>query len=199
MATGKSVFRFMVTLRDVDPPVWRRIEVPGRYTFWELHVAIQDAMGWSDSHLHAFRVPDPDGGGVAEIGIPDEEPAEDGVVFLPGWERAIADFFRNPGDRAEYEYDFGDGWIHEVVLEAVAGEEPGARYPRCTGGGRACPPEDCGGPEGYAELLAILADRDDERHGEAMEWVGERFAPEEFDPASVRFDDPTMRWRIAFG
>lgn len=199
MNADKSIFRFRIGLKEIEPEIWRRIEVPGSYTFWDLHVAIQDAMGWHDYHLHAFRVVDPDSGEKAEIGIPDEEAFEDGVEFKAGWEIPIAHYFRQAGHRAEYEYDFGDGWIHEIVLEDIAGKEPKTKYPRCLAGERACPPEDCGGPYGYAELLEILADKDHEQHESMMEWIGERFGPDEFDPAGVRFDNPKKRWDIAFG
>jgi hypothetical protein len=199
MATNQSVFQFRIRLKEIDPEIWRRIEVPGGYTFWDLHVAIQDAMGWQDRHLHAFRVLDPDNGEKVEIGIPDEEEFEDGVEFKAGWEISIAHYFRKAGDKAEYEYDFGDGWVHEIALEKTTGIDPEARYPRCLAGERACPPEDCGGPYGYEELLEILSDKLHEQHEGMMEWLGDRFSPDEFDPKRVRFDDPKKRWETAFG
>lgn len=196
------ICRFKVSLLDIDPVIWRIIEVPETYTFWDLHVAIQDAMGWLDYHLHAF-VPASSGESSAiHIGIP-EGPMDD--EFLPGWTVPITRHFAKPGDTAGYEYDFGDGWAHVVELMAIEAAERGAKYPRCIEGERACPPEDCGGVPGYYRLLEILADPSDEEHDEMVEWLkghAKSYWPyhgEEFDPASVAFWDPKKRWKMMMG
>ncbi|MEX2016071.1 MAG: plasmid pRiA4b ORF-3 family protein, partial [Candidatus Hydrogenedentales bacterium] len=111
--TGK-VLRFRVSLRNIEPEIWRIIEVPQRYTFWDLHVAIQDAMGWLDYHLHAFSTTEDDPETFKQIGIPDE--FEDD--FLPGWDIPIKVLFDEPGEVFLYRYDFGDDWEHEVALLA---------------------------------------------------------------------------------
>jgi hypothetical protein len=98
-----------------------------------------------------------------------------------------------------YEYDYGDQWLHAVLLEAIALAEPGVRYPRCLAGERKCPPEDCGGPPGCAEFLAVIADPDHEEHDETLSWVGGSYDPADFDPAAVRFDDPRERLLDAMG
>ena len=198
MDRKRDILQVKVTLTRVKPSVWRRIEVPASYTFWELHVAIQDAMGWTDSHLHAFRVHDGHGQKVA-IGIPDEDGFEGDEVYLPGWKQRVSDDLNVAGARAKYDYDFGDDWVHDVRVEAVEPRAKGVRYPRCTAGARRCPPEDCGGPQGYAELLATIADPGHEEHESTLTWLGGSFDPSEFDPAAVQFDDPAERWRIAFG
>jgi hypothetical protein len=198
MAAKRQTFQFKVTLQDVAPPVWRRIEVPATYSFWDLHVAVQDAMGWQDYHLHAFRIRNRRTGGTDAIGIPDPDGFVDEPDFLAGWEIPLTAYFTDAGDRAEYEYDFGDGWIHDVVLEGIGDRQAKAKYPRCTAGARACPPEDSGGPHGYADLLATLADPSHEEHENVADWLGGAFDPESFDPARVRFDDPKKRWRTAF-
>lgn len=198
MNTQKSTYQFKVTLQGIKPEVWRRILVPATYSFWDLHVAIQDAMGWVDYHLHLFRVPHPDTGQTSHIGIPDDDPFDDEEVFLPGWEISVAEYFRTPGDRADYEYDFGDSWEHEVVLEEVAPRVPKTKYPVCLDGARACPPEDCGGVPGYGRMLEVLGDPDDEEHEELLQWVGGAYDPTVFDAKKVRFDDPKVRWRRAF-
>ena len=154
MGATRTVLQFRIQLRHIEPPIWRRIVVPAEYSFWDLHVAIQDAMGWLDCHLHAFRLRHPDGE-VTLIGIPDPEPFEGDPLYLEGWQVRVAPFFTDIGDRAEYEYDFGDGWEHDVVLEQVSPRVAKARYPQCLAGERACPPEDCGGPHGYHELLTL--------------------------------------------
>ncbi len=196
------VCQFKVTLNGIEPPIWRRIQVPASYSFWDLHVALQDAMGWLDYHLHVFLVRKPRGRKDVEIGIPDEE-YEDHVV-LPGWRVPIAEYFTAPGSRALYRYDFGDDWEHEVLLEGVLPKEKGARYPRCLAGERACPPEDCGGVPGYLDLLDVLSNPQHEEHGEMVAWLKAHaknyhpYRPGHFAPAEVRFWDPEKRWRMAF-
>lgn len=198
MGKRSQAYQFKVTLLGIEPPIWRRIQVPGSYSFWDLHVAIQDSMGWLDYHLHLFRIRDPETGEVAEIGIPDDDPFEDEVPCLPGWDVSMSTYFREPGARAEYEYDFGDDWKHEVLLEDIVPRVPRQKYPKCLAGARACPPEDCGGMWGYEELLKTIRDPSHEEYESMMEWLGGRFDPEAFDPKSVRFDNPKTRWNFAF-
>jgi Plasmid pRiA4b ORF-3-like protein len=199
MDTERSTLQFKITLRHIKPRIWRRIEVPASYSFWDLHVAIQDAMGWLDYHLHVFRVRNPETRQDEEIGIPDEDPFEGDPVYLPGWTVPIGKYFYLGGTRAQYEYDFGDGWEHDVELEAIGRREPDTKYPRCLAGERACPPEDCGGPPGYERLLEILANPANEEYDEMLEWVDGRFDANTFAPERVRFDNPKVRWRKAFG
>lgn len=194
----KLSYQFKVTLKGIEPPIWRRIVVPATYHFWELHVAIQDAMGWLDCHLHAFRLRNPDTDTIEEIGIPDDAPFEDDRPCLPGWEVPIAAYFRNPGDRSVYIYDFGDGWEHDLLLEEIIARQPKKKYPRCLDGARACPPEDCGGIRGYEDLMQILSDSSHEEYESTLQWLGGRYDPEAFDPKKVRFDDPKKRWKRAF-
>jgi hypothetical protein len=104
----------------------------------------------------------------------------------------------NAGVTLPYEYDFGDGWKHSVTLEAIVARQDGRKYPVCVAGARACPPEDCGGPPGYDNLLAAIRDPDHEDHESVLEWLGGRFDPERFDPSRVKFDDPRKRWKLAF-
>lgn len=191
-----TVYQFKITLKEVRPPVWRRIQVPSTYTFWGLHVAIQDAMGWGDYHLHEFEILNPKTGIRDQIGIPDFDWGND---CLPGWEERIAAYFSPDNPQAIYMYDFGDGWEHTVVLEEILPREAELDYPRCTGGKRACPPEDCGGPYGYEMFLEAIQDPEHEEHDEMLEWVGGSFDPERFDPQAVSFDDPEKRWEFAFG
>ena len=191
--------QFKITLDGIKPPVWRRILVPCTYSFWELHVAIQDAMGWMDCHLHEFRVPGPMGMGIIRIGIPETEDYEGEDTVFPGWAVLIADLFTLINRKTEYAYDFGDGWEHTVLLEKIMPLEKGMELPYCTGGRRACPPEDCGGVYGYLDLLGVMSDPKHSDHSTVMEWVGGPFDPERFDAASVVFEDPEERWERAFG
>jgi len=193
-----KIYQFKVVLREVDPPVWRRIQVPANDTFWDLHVAIQDAMGWLDYHLHEFEIPKPTTGEHDRIGIPSDEYAPD-LQWLAGWEIPISTYFSPENPEALYTYDFGDGWQHSVTLEEILPREPDVDYPRCLAGERACPPEDCGGVYGYAEFLEAIQDPQHEEHQGMLEWVGGAFDPEHFRPEEVQFDDPGERWRVAFG
>ena len=194
------VFQCKITLLGIEPPVWRRFQVPAKYSFWDLHVAIQDAMGWLDCHLHAFRVRRKHASKAFEIGIPDDF---DGNI-APGWEFPLTEFFHEPGQIFGYEYDFGDGWEHEVLLEGILLKDKSFAYPRCLEGARACPPEDCGGVSGYEDLLEILGDPKHEEFEAMNTWLKGNdkddlpFDPEKFDPANVRFDNPKKRWKMAF-
>jgi len=191
------VHRFLVVLSGTDPLVWRRIEVPEDYSFWDLHVAIQDAMGWLDYHLHEFSVLHPLTGREQSVGIPDEDFADERPV-VPGWEVGITEYFTDARPVALYVYDFGDNWRHLVMYEETCQADPSSAYPRCLGGALACPPEDCGGPYGYAEFLTAVADPEHPRHAELLEWVGGRYDPDGFNAAQVVFDDPRQRWQRAF-
>lgn len=190
----KKVYQFKITLKGIKPPIWRRIQVPESYTFWDLHVAIQDAMGWMDSHLHHFEIINPMTGMKEEIGIPDEEGDMD-IEIHAGWERTIAGYFTDDNSRAHYIYDYGDYWEHAIKLEKILNSERGVRYPRCSGGERACPPEDCGGVGGYEDFLEVIMDPKHEEYYETLEWAGDDFDPEHFNPAEVVFDNPKRRLR----
>ena len=123
------MYQFRIALKEIEPAMWRRIQVPAEYSFWDLHVAVQDAMGWLDSHLHAFEMPDAKAPKQkARFGIPGELFDDyDDDETLSGWEYRIADCFTLANARAEYVYDFGDHWDHDIVLEDI--------LPRVGGGG----------------------------------------------------------------
>lgn len=191
----KQIYQFKITLKDIEPPIWRRIHVPETYTFWDLHVAIQDVMGWLDYHLHEFEMIHPATGMTVNIGIPDEDFDLD-TEILPGWKQKIADYFSIENSKAEYIYDFGDNWIHEIKLEKILPQERGIKYPLCIDGKRACPPEDCGGTWGYENFLKIIMDPRHERYEELLEWVGGEFDPEHFDVREVHFDNPKKRLKM---
>jgi len=195
MAKGfTKVYQFKITLKGIRPPIWRRIQVPGTYTFWDLHVAIQDAMGWFDSHLHAFEVVNPKTGFIEDIGTPGDDFDWGDRRTIAGWKRRISQYFNEQYNKAGYVYDFGDDWAHDIKLEKILPSEKDAIYPRCLAGKRACPPEDCGGPWGYEDLLEIISNPEHEQHEEMVEWLGdEDFDPDYFDRTEVQFDDPKER------
>lgn len=159
-----------VTLCYTQPPVWRRLLVPGTMTLKNLHYAIQTAMGWHDSHLHAFDV---DGQRYGRRGTLDDVADKSRLT--------LNSLVKSGVDRFSYTYDFGDDWEHLIVIEKREPPLEETSYPVCIAGERNCPPDDCGGFPGYERLLEILADPAHPEHAELVEWVGEGFDPEEFD------------------
>ena len=194
-----QVYQFKITLKGTKPPIWRRILVPETYTFWDLHVAIQDAMGWDDYHLHEFTLLSPKTGRKVKIGIPSDEDVDYGWEVLAEWNQKIAHYFSLDNSKADYVYDFGDGWEHSIKLEKILPRETGVAYPRCIDGRGACPPEDCGGIGGYAEFLEAIGDPANELHEDMLDWVGGSFDPDDFEPNDVEFEDPDSRFKLAFG
>ena len=195
-----TVHQFKLTLDGIRPPIWRRIELPSDASFWDLHCAINDAMGWEDMHLHEFRL------GRLRDGVRIGIPMDDGSGWfddtgLAGWKVPIATHFAAPGTRCVYLYDFGDDWSHQVRLEAILPREAGVPYPRCVAGARACPPEDCGGAYGYAQICAALAhpDQRDEEAEELLEWLGDDYDPEAFDAGQVKFHSAALRLKALRG
>lgn len=177
--SGTLVYQLKITLREVSrPPVWRRVLVPADATLRDLHDVVQQAMGWDDDHMHVFST------GWQEYGSPDPElgHASDSKVRL-------SQVLTGPGDRLRYTYDFGDDWEHDIVLEETRTAVPGEAYPSCVTGKGACPPEDCGGPWGYAELKEVLADPSQGDHQDMLDWLGldrgADFDPGEFSPAEA--------------
>jgi len=169
-ASRAKIYQVKVTLAGSKPPIWRRILVPGDANLQKLHYIIQVAMGWTNSHLHQFIV------GQVYYGEP-----------LPDYGREMRDerrlklsqIARGEGDKFRYEYDFGDSWLHDLLVEKILPPEPGQRYPVCVEGKRACPPEDVGGVWGYAMFLEAIGNPDHPEHEDYLEWIGE-FDPEEF-------------------
>jgi hypothetical protein len=167
---SQNVISLKVTLRGVKPPVWRRLVMPGTMTLGDLHNAIQAAMGWRDCHLHAFDI------GGEQFGDPRsvDDVADEKRPTLNG-------LLRSSVVRFVYSYDFGDDWEHTVAFEKSEPSVEGQSYPVCIAGKRNCPPDDCGGVSGYAELLAALADPAHPEHNEQKAWIGEEFDPDQFD------------------
>ncbi len=192
MATEvKTVHRLKVTLRQVKPPVWRRIEVASNIKLSELSGVLEAAMGWLGGHLHAF-----DAEGVRyEI--------RDGESFgfpPPRDERKalLDEVLPVVKTKMRWDYDFGDGWEHDVIVEAIEPMRSDAVYPVCLVGKRACPPDDCGGPWGYSNLLAAISDPTHEEHEELIEWLPPGFDADEFDIAEatemMRSARPLRNW-----
>jgi hypothetical protein len=191
------MLQYLVVLAGTDPLVWRRILVPATYSFWDLHVAVQDSMGWSDYHLHQFRVLDPSSGTTMLIGLPDPHVPDDPSV-IADWDEFPLDYTSGDAPPIQYLYDFGDDWSHAVIFEDFEERSGGAVGPECVAGAGACPPEDCGGPHGYRNLVDVLGDPGHAEYKDLLDWAGGPIKPEEFDISEVHFDDPEARWRTAF-
>lgn len=168
-----AVHQLKITLTGSQPPVWRRVRVPCDMTLAQLHDVIQASMGWTDGHLHQFVVGDAVYGPADADGLLECED-EEGVRL-----RSIA---RRPGTRFCYEYDFGDGWEHDVELEEVLDPSPSAFYPLCTDGGGACPPENSGGVAAYRRMLDVIGDTRHPRRARTLQQLGAGFDPELFVP-----------------
>lgn len=171
-----SVYQFKIVLRDTSPAIWRRIETRDA-TLEQLHELIQTAMGWTNSHLHQFEI---GGTRYTDARFMTEDLDDFGAADYSGMR--VSDLVAEHGSklRIRYEYDFGDSWEHDVVLEKVTDPEPRVRYPRCTAGKRACPPEDVGGAYAYADYVEAITDPQHSEHEYFLEWSGP-FDPAEFD------------------
>lgn len=165
-----------ITLAEVEPPIWRAVRVPDAYTLHQLHRVIQLAFGWLDYHLYMFEV------GDRRFEEPLEEAEDEDSTAVH-----LRDLALDQGARFTYTYDFGDHWVHAIVVEGVHAATPVDQpsLPVLYGGERAGPPEDCGGPDGHAELLQALADPDHPEHESFRVWAG-NYDPERFDLRTAR-------------
>jgi len=177
-APSSAVYQLKITLRGSKPPIWRRLQVPGDIKLNRLHEVFQAAMGWADSHLHQFIDP------PVIYSVPSEDDFP-GVERLDERRFQLADLVRREKASFLYEYDFGDSWEHEVVLEKILPPESGVKYPMCLDGKRACPPEDCGGVWGYDSFLEAIQNPDHPEYEDMLEWIGGSFDPEAFEVEKV--------------
>jgi len=171
------IYQIKITLKDSKPPIWRRVLISSETTLPKLHDIIQAAMGWYDSHLHAFNIhgeqysaPSPyDPGHLQEMGMKSTN------------RKKLNALVSGEGDKFTYEYDFGDDWQHEIKIEKVLPPDPKQKLPVCIKGKRACPPEDIGGVWGYDTFLEAIKDPNHDEHEMYTEWIGGDFDPEAFD------------------
>jgi len=174
--TAASIAQLKITLDDVEPAVMRRVEVPLTIRLDRLHLVLQAALGWTNSHLYEFRARD------IGWGMPDPD-FGDGP--LDARKARLVDVLEDVGVKSlKYLYDFGDGWEHTVRIERIADAAPGITYPRLIEATGRCPPEDVGAPWGYREFLEAIADPDHEQHAETLTWVGSPFDPATVDAES---------------
>jgi len=182
--------RLKVTLEGIDPPIWRRLEVPASLRLERLHDVLQVALGWTNSHLHVFEV------GEERIGLPYSlDQLTDGLYTRSGRMVELGHVVDKGYRRFAYEYDLGDSWRHTIEIESVEDEAAGDDWVSCLDGARSCPPEDCGGVGGYEHLLEVLFDPKHPEFEETREWAGPGFEPERFDLAAVNAALRRMPWR----
>ena len=176
-----TVHTLKVTLQGAKPPIWRRIEVPSDVTLAELSGLLEAAMGWFGGHLHSF-----------DVGDVSYQPSElEGAYFRETKDEAqhrLAEVLPAVKAKMRWDYDFGDGWQHNIVVEAIGPVISEATYPRCIAGRRACPPEDCGGPWGFGDLLEAIADPVHPRHDELTDWLPIEYDPAHFDANKITAD-----------
>ncbi len=172
------IYQIHITLSGSRPKIWRRILVKPDTLLSDLHNILQTTMGWTNSHLHQFIA-----GKVFYTPSHDLLWEEGGETDYEGV--VLSDLLKEPGDKMHYEYDFGDGWHHVLLLESTIKPVKGEFYPQCTGGALNCPPEDCGGIPGFMNLLDAISDPHHPEHQEYKEWLEGDFDPAHFSPAEV--------------
>jgi hypothetical protein len=187
----RQIFQLKITLSGTKPPIWRRVLVPAELTLAQLHTVLQISMGWENCHLHEFCV------GRQRFGVPDPDAGMMGDDTISEKKVRLSDVLPRVGAKADYTYDFGDGWEHSIILEKVLPLESASSYPVCTGGKRHAPPEDCGGTGGYHNFLEAIHDPQNEEHDSLLEWIGGSFDPEAFSAEDVNRQLAPLQRRMA--
>jgi hypothetical protein len=176
-----SIYQLKVTLKGSTPPIWRRLQVKDNIRLGDLSVVVQCAMGWDGGHLHQF----------IHQGQYFGEPSDDDCDSVTDEDKVrLSDLHLRAKSKFVYEYDFGDDWMHDIVVEKTLPVEKGVDYPRCIAGKLACPPEDCGGIWGFYNMLQAVADPKHAEHEDYKEWLDDKFDPEAFD---LEAKDATLR------
>jgi hypothetical protein len=171
-----------IELLEIEPLIWRRVRVDGAVTLKQLNEILQIVMGWRNKHLHEYRTR------KLVIGIKDAEESDEREALQDENDWSLTDLLETGVSEFEYLYDFGDDWVHRVVLEpATRSREPGPS-PLCLAGENACPPEDVGGPHRYGEFLQALADPAHTEHESQLEWIGGVWDPKGFDLNRINHD-----------
>lgn len=168
------IFQIKISLVGITPTIWRRLQVPSDLFLHDFHKIIQTAIGWENSHLHQFVK------NGRTFGVADDE-FETSDRFMDYTSIRLIDILNKENEMIQYTYDLGDNWIHEITLEKKLKPSINDFYPFCTDGERNCPPEDCGGPWAFMEMLKILKMPSHPDHSELMEWLDEEWNPEVFN------------------
>jgi hypothetical protein len=185
------IYQLKVVLLGTKPPVWRRLRVPGNANLGWLHAALQVALGWTNSHLHQFHIGDK----ICSDPAFQLDEYEGDPPVLDERKIILMNVAPRAGAVLGYEYDFGDSWEHQVTVEKILPSDPAAATTaRCLEGVRACPPEDCGGVWGYAELLKIIKNPKHKEHDSMMTWLGGGYDPEAFDAEEANTYLRKLKW-----
>lgn len=179
-----KILQIKILLLGSKPPIWRRVLMDDGITFHQFHEIIQMAMGWENAHLYSFDL------GTVRIELPDDYGID---TQLDARKTKVSDYLNLEGAILNYEYDFGDYWLHQILLEKIESPQKGQTLPICIMGKGNCPPEDCGGIWGYYELLDILGDENHPEHEDRLEWLGEDFDPTHFQKESI--NARLARWK----
>lgn len=175
-STTTKIYTLRVELEGIEPLIWRRLQVPISITLPRLHSVLQVVMGWTDSHLHSFRIGDREYSNAEDL---------DELNMLGVKGRKLDALLGGRIHEFRYLYDFGDSWEHRIVVESIAKAKPNWPYPLCVAGERAGPPEDVGGAGGYQDFVAAIANPGHEEHESLLVWIGGAFDPGGFDINSV--------------
>lgn len=175
-AATDAIYQLKITLKRSKPPIWRRLQIRGDTRLATLHRIIQVAMGWHNCHLHQFIVD------REFYGVPD---ADDWFEVHDEVRTALNQLGKREKNRFTYQYDFGDSWDHEILIERILPPDPATHYPICLTGKRACPPEDVGGVWGYGEFLEAISDPQHGEHKTMIDWIGGTFESERFNLIAV--------------
>lgn len=175
-----EIIQLTVSLHQSTPLIWRSIVVNKQTTFFELHHIIQIAMGWQNYHMFDFNL---DGYRVGMI--QENDLGYGNNQLLDATKTFLTDIISLEKDTFEYNYDFGDAWLHDVVVEQLKDNQTGTNYPACIDGQYNCPPEDCGGIVGFYHLLNILADKKHPEYKDSKNWIGKKYNPESFDLVKI--------------
>ncbi len=178
----EAILQLLIILDSTEPPIWRRVQVPAKINFRELHEVLQVAMGWENLHLYEFNC---EGYRIGEILNEPELEGFGSNELLDADTTLITDLIQENSEHFHYTYDFGDFWEHTVVMEKSMPADPAVFYPYCLGGEMSCPPEDSGGIRNYYDYLEILKDRKHPEYNESRIWVGRAFDPLKFEPDKV--------------
>ncbi|MFC2118240.1 plasmid pRiA4b ORF-3 family protein [Bacteroidota bacterium] len=165
-----SIYTLKVTLMEIKPEIWRRFTVSSDVLLPKLHQMLQTIMGWTNSHLHQF---------IKDEKIYCEPSPYDEMNSIDYRNISLEKFLKKEGDQIIYEYDFGDGWRHNITLEKII------KVPLCLEGERACPPEDCGSFPGYENLVEIIKDPSHKEYNDYMTWLGGSYDPELFEKEKI--------------
>jgi hypothetical protein len=172
------IYQLYVVLKDIEPLIWRRIQVSGNVSLYRLNLIVQKSMGWTNSHLNQFLINESTYG--LKLGFDEyEDDIKDEKRFK------LIKLITEENAKFDYIYDLGDDWEHEVIVEKIMTPAEGVQYPVCIDGRRTCPPEDCGGPSGYQEFIEAVCDPAHPEHQAMIDWLGYKFDPLAFDLESV--------------